>query len=98
MTQITTAARRIVRELSTTPAAIRAHFDAAGHLVDSHPADMTYTARPAWMDQVVFSAAGGQGWTEQQVQTALDAYQSYDPGSGLTRSEWVTAQLQEAGF
>lgn len=55
MTTITTAARRIARELNATPETIEVSFDADGNVVDRHEAGMWYADpadRPAYVVRV----------------------------------------------
>lgn len=85
---ITTAARRIARDLGTTPSSIKAYYDAEGHRISAHEADMGYIERPDWMDEVAYSGRGGK-IAQREVQVWLDAAASYDPACGMSKSEWL---------
>lgn len=86
--EITTAARRIARDLGTTPSSIKVYYDAEGHRIGGHEADMGYLERPEWMGDVAYSGRGGKV-TQREVQVWLDAAASYDPACGMSKYEWI---------
>jgi len=70
-TAITTAARRIAREASTTPREIRIYFDTEGHVLDRHMADVWY-ADPDRRPTAAIAIVGGR-LTQRAAQDLLDA-------------------------
>ena len=87
-TQITTAARRIVRKVNATPDALIVHFDTNGDVVDVHEADMHYLPgqRPAGIAASFVGCKHDRGLTQREAQDVLDAY-SLHPDSEVDRRE-----------
>lgn len=72
-TEITTAARRMVREARQRTRHTKMYFDAEGHVMAAHEADLHYATRPEWMDEVVATALGGN-LTQRDAQDLIDAH------------------------
>lgn len=67
-TTITTTARRIQRELATTPDTMTVRFDADGQVVETHEAGMWHADKaPSY----AYKMTGGR-MTQAQVQDAMD--------------------------
>ena len=99
-TQITTAARRIVRETRSASASMRLRFDADGNLLDSREIGTWYTTPQGWEASVAVVTTSPR-WkheapiTQRQAQDMLDASATY-PGDecNWSRQEWIGYELQ----
>ena len=96
-TQITTAARRIQRSISTTHETITRYYSIDGDLIDTHETGMMYTdaadAPTGWALQLT-----GGHYTQRQIQDMLDGYAIWargDAPEGMDRAEAIGYHLQE---
>lgn len=92
-TPITTAARRITREVNATVAELRISFDAEGHVVDTTPADMWYI-NPADAPVAVLTLQGQrrtpERMTQREAQDLLDAAAAH-PGDSAEQGFFISS-------
>ena len=91
-TLITTAARRITREVNSTVPETRIWFDAEGHVVDTTPADMWYID-PADAPVAVLTLRGQrrtpERMTYREAQDLLDAAAAH-PGDSAEQGYFLS--------
>lgn len=91
-TPITTAARRITREVNATVAETRVWFDAEGHVVDTTPAGMWHT-NPADAPVAVLTLRGQrrtpERMTQREAQDLLDAAAAH-PGDSAEQGFFLS--------
>ena len=95
MPNISTAARRIAREVNATSAHVKLHFDGEGSVLASHEAELSYVAPQAWMSRQVAVIQGRKGsrfgrLTQQDAQDYLDAHAAH-PDDPAARDCYVSA-------
>ncbi|WP_261809562.1 hypothetical protein [Levilactobacillus humaensis] len=73
-TEITTAARRIAREVNDTPKEYTTMFDKDGHSLGTHPTGMWYVNGHHEPEGTIYSVVGHRGshMTYRQAQDMID--------------------------
>jgi hypothetical protein len=104
-TEITTAARRIARDLNRTVKEVTTAYDRDGRQIDAWPSDMHHVQRPAHLDDAVLIMSGTrhEHMTWRDVQDRLDAgaFAAAHPESPWAYTEYLddveAAREREAG-
>lgn len=96
-TQITTAARRIQRDITTTPRTLTSYYTEDGDLIRTHEAGMTYLDPANAPTGYALQLRGGHR-TQREIQDMLDGYAIWKRGEapeGMSRADAIGSHLQD---